>query len=177
MDRKSLQKKLEQLDLRGLGVQISPLNSASAEWLLLVPPEGLLRVAKLLAESPGLDFNCCENFSVFERGSFFTLSYFLRSDKNKLNVILRVNLPAVQGSLPVEFLSVASVWPMILPWEVENSLLFGIQCRGNEAMIRSSGLEVNLLPEGLSGFPLRKSFRVFKNADPVVAAVQERSES
>lgn len=174
MDRKSLQKKLEPLELASLGVEIFPLNSAEKQWVLFSPKENLLRVGQKLKEAEGFLLDWCENFSIFERGSVFTFSYFLLSTKTDFQLILRTEVASLAGNAAVDFVSVAPLWPMILPWEVENSHLFGIQFRGNEAMIPPLKLDVNLLPADVSGFPLRKSYRVFRSENLLLDSAQER---
>ncbi len=129
-----------------------PLDSGLGLRIVWVDLPHLLPLAKVLAEEPGPAYQTLDHLSVAEIGGVLVLTYFLRSLSTGRTLALRGTLRPSGPEETVETVSVSSVWPMAVPFECENSELFGVRFVGAEATGR------NFLPEGWQGYPLRKGY-------------------
>ena len=105
-------------------------------------------------------FNYPHTVSVVDytpKGEGFQVNYILENLNDKKFVMVRVNLPEDNLSIP----TVSDIFPPLQPHEREAWEMFGVEFIGNPR------LEVMLLPEWAEGwFPLRKSYDFKKHRKP-----------
>jgi NADH:ubiquinone oxidoreductase subunit C len=87
-----------------------------------------------------------ENLSAMEIDTSIVLTYFIRNPETRAIAVLRVSEKLKSPDDWVTHESVATVWPMAVPFEAEISRLFGVKFDGQNSR------------KEWEGFPLRKSF-------------------
>jgi NADH:ubiquinone oxidoreductase subunit C len=87
------------------------------------------------------------------------ITYFLRSFSSQETLLLRGSLVPKNQDEIVEMPSMVGVWPMGEPMEREIEELFGFRFVDLDQLSRHGPGAFKKLPEGWSGFPLRKSYR------------------
>ncbi len=91
------------------------------------------------------------------KGKGFQVNYVIENVFEKKLIMVRVELPAENPSVP----SVCDIFPSLEPHEREEWEMFGIEFEGHPR------LEVMLLPEWAEGlYPLRKSYVFEKHKKP-----------
>lgn len=149
MDLKYLAQKLD----RELTVSSTLKPFGRTEQIVLdVKSEDLAKVAGWLRMEESARLDWLENLSCFESKSKLVLSYFLRSQILDHALIVRCELSIPEGE-KVSVTSVASVWPMVHPYEQEIASLFGVEFKGNHSQRGVKGIS---FAEG--AYPLRKSY-------------------
>ncbi len=147
---RSLLKKLE----TAFGSAIHVKNFGRSEQLLVeVDLEKMISVSAWLRMEESYRMDFLENLSVCELKGKFIISYFLRSNSQSLQLVLRTSLTTPSGDEWMEHPSAVGIWPQAEPFETEQSALFGIHFTGTNLdprVKRSFGK--------FSDFPLRKSF-------------------
>jgi NADH-quinone oxidoreductase subunit C len=135
-----------------------------------VAPEGLLKVCRLLKESPDLRFDLLNCISVVdylhtdakkqakaEWDPHLEVVYHLSSTTTRQLLVLKVKLPRwkddQEGQLP-ELSSVSSVWKTAMWHEREVFDLSGVRFTGHPDLRRI------LCPEDWVGHPLRKDYEM-----------------
>lgn len=114
-----------------------------------VKPAAVLDIAKLLSESPGLEFDFLASVTGVDYIDFFEVVYHLVSIKHNHSCIIKTRVPGRdEPSAP----SVVSVWQGADLQEREVYDLVGIRFDGHPNLKRV------LLWEGFPGHPLRKDF-------------------
>ena len=125
--------------------------------LVVCEREQLRDVVKFLK---GNGFNYPHTVSVVDytpKGQGFQVNYLLENVIDKKFVMVRVNLPENDLTVP----TVSDIFPPLQPHEREAWEMFGVEFIGNPR------LEVMLLPEWAEGlFPLRKSYDFEKHRKP-----------
>ena len=126
--------------------------------LLVVCGKNQLRdVVKFLKNN---GFNYPHTVSVVDytpKGEGFQVNYILENVLDKKFVMVRVNLPEDDLTVP----TVSDIFPPLQPHEREAWEMFGVEFIGNPR------LEVMILPEWAEGwFPLRKSYDFKKHRKP-----------
>jgi NADH:ubiquinone oxidoreductase subunit C len=116
-----------------------------------VEASSIVDVARLLREDPDLSLDWLENLSVMQVDRILVATWFLRSRKTDSRFVLRSTVVPRSAEEEVDLPSTESVWPEAVVAEQESSELFGIRFGGRPVPRR-------LLPDGFSGFPLRKAF-------------------
>lgn len=114
-------------------------------------------VALLLCNDPMIRLDWLENMSVAHVDDALVVTYFLRSwNDPRLNLSLRGSIVMDRKKEQddrVELPSISDIWLTATPMELEASELFGIRFLGGS---QSNSGSHSILPEGWSGFPLRK---------------------
>lgn len=123
-------------------------------------------VASLLCHDSEIRLDWLENMSVAHVDDALVVTYFLRSWSDPLfNLSLRgsvvLNSKGEQNDR-VELPSISDIWLTATPMELEASELFGIRLIGRDQRDLCGH---SILPEGWSGFPLRKEGRSRGNKD------------
>ena len=113
----------------------------------------LLEVAAWLRMEETFRMDFLETFSVYEAKGKFTLSYFVRSLSQNLQLVIRSSVSVPGAREGVNIPSMIGIWPSAEPFETELSPLFGIQFTGT----RPTG-DVRKIFGTFAGFPLRKAF-------------------
>ena len=114
-----------------------------------VSPENLLKVARLLHESPDLDFALLRSVTAVDYVEYFELIYHLVSLRRNRGVVLKTRCHGrAEPSVP----SVVDVWRGAELQEREIWDLMGVRFDGHPNMKRI------MLWEGFPGHPLRKDF-------------------
>ena len=125
--------------------------------LVVCEREQLRDVVKFLK---GNGFNYPHTVSVVDytpKGQGFQVNYLLENVIDKKFVMVRVNLPENDLTVP----TVSDIFPPLQPHEREAWEMFGVEFIGNPR------LEVMILPEWAEGwFPLRKSYDFKKHRKP-----------
>lgn len=116
----------------------------------------LTKIALILKNDSKLALDWLENLSVVEFEKSFVFSYFLFSRNFFHSLVLRASavIPS-DSSLSISFPSVSKVWEMAFPMECEISELYGIDFLIDGVVLTP---DFSLLPSGLTGFPMRKSY-------------------
>ncbi len=126
--------------------------------LLVVCGKNQLRDVVKFLKSNG--FNYPHTVSVVDytpKGEGFQVNYILENVLDKKFVMVRVNLPEDDLTVP----TVSDIFPPLQPHEREAWEMFGVEFIGNPR------LEVMILPEWAEGwFPLRKSYDFKKHRKP-----------
>ncbi len=149
MDLKNLAQKLD----RELSISSILKPFGRTEQIILdVKGDDLMKVAGWLRLEESTRLDWLENLSCFESKSKLFLSYFLRSQILNHTLIVRCEL-LIPDEKMISAHSVASIWPMVHPYEDEISALFGIQFK--EKYDRRSIKGVHF---GEGNYPLRKSY-------------------
>ena len=129
-------------------------TSRTAVW---IEARALPEVAAFLHSGGGPALDWLENLSVMQMDETLVATYFLRSSqKPDRELIVRVSVAIPGLNRDVVFPSVSSTWPMARAFEVEAGELFGI--RFNDRQGARTHQPYQLLPEGWTGFPLRKTY-------------------
>jgi NADH-quinone oxidoreductase subunit C len=114
-----------------------------------IEAQTLENVALFLKNDNEYKVDWLENLSVVEFEGVFVVSYFIRSTTTPFRCVIRASAVPSSPQAPVPFPSIREIWPMGTPMEEEAEELFGIQFSKHPP---------NLLPEGWTGFPLRKNY-------------------
>lgn len=115
----------------------------------VIEPSDLKISAQLLSEKAGL--NCLEHLGVFEKKGSLVFLYFARSLDSADTAVLKTE-KKLDGTKKLDMPSLCEIWPSVESFERELGDLFGIHFGYNDSRW--------ILPEGFTGFPLRKSFGV-----------------
>lgn len=97
-------------------------------------------------------FDQLENLAVMEVEEALLFSYFLRNSESGATFILRGSIVPESAEALVEVDPVSALWPMAEWHEREVAALYGVRFG------YAYDGKPSLLPEGWSGFPLRKSY-------------------
>ena len=112
-------------------------------------PVAVADVARLLKESPGLEFDYLNSITAVDYVDHFEVVYHLTSFVHNHNAVVKARVPGRgEHSLP----SVVGVWKGADLKEREVWDLMGVRFEGHPNMKRL------LLWEGFQGHPLRKDF-------------------
>lgn len=113
----------------------------------------ILEVAAWLRMEESFRMDFLEAFTVYESKAKFTLSYFIRSHSQSLQMVLRTAVPVPDAQTLAKVPSIVGVWPQAEPFETELSALFGMEFAGAPA---PGG--VRKVFGRFDGYPLRKAF-------------------
>lgn len=125
----------------------------SDRFLIEVDFDAFVEVAAWLRMEESFRMDFLEALTVFEAKGKFALSYFIRSQSQNHQLVLRTNVavPGLRETAKVP--SMIGVWSHAEPFEGELAPLFGIEFTGTRApgtVRKNFGV--------YAGFPLRKSF-------------------
>ncbi len=129
-----------------------------------VESQNLLKVIEFLKFEPELNMEFLENLNVSEIDQVLVLSYFLTSSyvfsevPFSKSIVLRTSLVLPDGESMVSGFSVSHILTNADVFEDEVGELFGI--RFESKLNKDLKIKRNLLPKGLRGFPLRKSYKM-----------------
>lgn len=131
-------------------------SQAMSVW---VEARRLSEIALLLKTDDNFDLDWLENISAVQMDRAFAVSYFLRSRKSGLSLVLRCSIDAPgERDAEVTLESVAGIWEAAAQFEAEIEDLFGIgflRAGSKSPGILMSGLTGD---KGFGGFPLRKEY-------------------
>ncbi len=119
------------------------------DFTIVVPPEKIVEVAKILKEDEELSFDLILDVTAIDwarRESRFTVVYHIYSLKNKFRIRIKANL---EGE---EIDSVTSVWSGANWYERETYDMYGIVFKNHPDLRRM------YMPEEFEYHPLRKEF-------------------
>jgi NADH:ubiquinone oxidoreductase subunit C len=133
------------------------------EAVAWVEVKKLAKLARFLRDDPQLSLDWLENLSVAQLDDALVLTYFLRSTASREQLILRASLVPRDPRAAVEAPSVADAWPPAALMEQEAEELFGVRFTDRAP----DRLRARRLPEGWSGFPLRKGFVFPREVDGI----------
>jgi NADH:ubiquinone oxidoreductase subunit C len=122
------------------------------------------KVAGYLREALGFDW--LENLSVAQVDDALVLTYFLRAGATREQLILKATVVPADARAEAEAPSVSALWPPAALMEQEAGELFGIRFQG----AAEGGVRARRLPEGWSGFPLRKGYEFPREVDGIAHA-------
>jgi NADH:ubiquinone oxidoreductase subunit C len=125
----------------------------SERFVVEVNFANLLEVAAWLRMEENFRMDFLEAFTVSEGKGKFILTYFIRSNSQNMQLVLRTSVPVPGAAEFVEVPSMIGVWPHVEPFENELSPLFGIRFDG----ARGAG-DIRKNFGTYDGFPLRKAF-------------------
>lgn len=123
--------------------------------------ESITKTAEFLSSDADLKMDWLENLSLVEFEEALVATYFVTSSVTGKSLILRISAVPASVMERVYFLSTRAVWPMIEPMEREAEELFGVtfgKSSKENLDTPDTLLKSNLLPEGWTGFPLRKGY-------------------
>jgi NADH:ubiquinone oxidoreductase subunit C len=147
-------KKLKQV-APGSVLEKAPFGRSSTTSLW-VEARLLADLASKLKADPGTALDWLENLSAIQMDEALVVTYFLRSTTQKSTLILRVSLVPQSASREVELPSVAQIWSMATPFEIEIQELFGIRFLDSAA--QPAHAVSQRLPKDWNGYPLRKGY-------------------
>ncbi len=154
MDQETLRSSVREA-LRPYLLQEQPIGR-SGEPAYWVEAKKLPEAARALKEHAGLQIEWVENLSAMQMSGAIVLSYWIRSSKHDECVLLRLSVVPADPDAWVKCGSVAPVWPSAKAFESEVSQLFGVSF--DQDPEAGFSIQVQLLPEGWKGFPLRKQY-------------------
>ena len=108
----------------------------------------ILDVLSFCATEAEMGFDYLENLSVVDTGKEFSIVYQLYSTKFGHYLNLKSNIERNSAKA----VSVSTVWPAAIYYEIEAAELFGLVFEGNAEKKHL------LLPDDWNGFPLRKDY-------------------
>ena len=123
-----------------------------------VEAESLLKIAQSLKSDVEFKFDWLENISVVEFEDALVVSYFLRSSITQKSLVIRVSTVPKTPESWVTLPSVKSVWTMAQPIEAEVREMFGFRFKDESGETPQIEEDLNYLPKGWKGFPLRKNY-------------------
>lgn len=119
----------------------------------------IAEIAHLLKADDNFDLDWLENISVVQMDRAFAVSYFLRSRRSGLSLVLRCSIDAPgERDAEVTLESVEGIWEAAAPFEAEILDLFGIRFLRTGSKSREILMSGLTGDKGFGGFPLRKEY-------------------
>jgi NADH:ubiquinone oxidoreductase subunit C len=125
----------------------------SDRFLVEVDFAAFVEVAAWLRMEESFRMDFLEALTAFETKGKFALSYFIRSQSQDLQLVLRTNVAVPGPRETAKVPSMIGIWSHAEPFESELAPLFGIDFVGARP---AGGVRKNF--GAYAGFPLRKSF-------------------
>jgi NADH-quinone oxidoreductase subunit C len=133
------------------GEGVAPQAEAKLDPWVVVPRERLVEVCRFLKETPGLEFDYCEDLTALDwpKREVIEVVYHLLSLRNRHAVKLKVEAPRAAPEVP----TLVEVWKTANWFEREVYDLFGVTFTGHPDLRRI------MLPDDWVGHPLRKDYQ------------------
>ena len=156
MDKNLLLSKLNKL-LPGVVLE-SRRFGRSGVVSVWVEAQSLTKVGVAMKEDPELSADWLENLSIVEFEEALVVTYFVRSTGMGHSFIVRASVVPNPKTGSASFPSVQSVWPMAKLMEREAEEMFGVTFGSESLKSEPAGSHFGILPEGWTGYPLRKKY-------------------
>lgn len=135
---------------------VKTVTTGSSPWIEIAA-DHVVETLRFCRFDASVDADFLEDLSAIDEGSSLTVFWRLRSMSKKSVFILKASIDLENLAVPTS----ASLWACAELFERECSEMFGIQFAGNPDPVRF------LLPEAISGHPLRKNFEFPKEVSGI----------